>query len=310
MTAHTLIVNSSIAEGLDVIGDRWSLLILRDAFLGRRRFEEFRRYTGASKATLARRLTALINQGVMTKVNAPGAAKRMEYRLTEMGAALFPSSMLAWQWELEWLDAGASGSLPYQLIHRRCGQPLKPSPVCAGCEMPFQLNEMRLPHADQNPAPHIEEIKSLSGQRRVRSSATKDGEDLNLAGISDLIGDRWTLLILISAFFGVRRHDVFLKQLNIASNILSHRLTLLLDNGVFERRTYQASPPRNEYFLSHKGLSLFPLIIALRQWAVAWEENPAAVTALQHSPCGEVLSVRVKCEACHELIERHEVDYI
>ena len=67
MNINHLVVNSSIAQGLDVIGDRGSLLILRDAFLGRQRFEEFRRHTGASRATLSRRLNALVAEGVLQK---------------------------------------------------------------------------------------------------------------------------------------------------------------------------------------------------------------------------------------------------
>ncbi|MGJ8686987.1 MAG: winged helix-turn-helix transcriptional regulator [Spongiibacteraceae bacterium] len=309
MNNNNLVVNSAIAKGLDVIGDRWCLLILRDAFLGRRRFEEFRRYTGASKATLTRRLSALVTQGVMLKCPVPGAGKRLEYRLSEKGAGLLATSLLAWQWEHEWL-ADASISLPNDLIHRRCKKAMSPQPVCGHCEQHFSLNEVRLASPTARSLEHITEIKSLSGQRRVRSSLTPESADLRLAGISDLLGDRWTLLILISAFFGARRYDAFAKQLNIASNILSSRLNLLVDNAVLKRRSYQESPPRQEYKLTAKGLSLYPVVMAMRQWAVEWEADPNVVASLLHVTCGEPLNIKVKCGSCAEIVSRHDIEFV
>lgn len=309
MSSNHLVVNSAIAQGLDVIGDRWSLLILRDAFLGRRRFEEFRRYTGASKATLTRRLAALIEQGLMLKRSISPSSTRHEYHLSAKGAALFPASLLAWQWEQKWL-ADASISLPDTLIHRDCQKPISPQAVCGGCEQPFSLDEIRLSPIAVQGIQHIEEIKSLSGHRRVRSPRVSATADTRLAGISDLIGDRWTLLILISAFFGMQRYEMFAKQLNIASNILSSRLNLLIDNGVLQRCSYQDSPPRHEYPLTAKGVSLFPIVIAMRQWAVEWEADATAVAGLLHSRCGAMLSIKVKCGSCAEIIDRQDIDYV
>jgi DNA-binding HxlR family transcriptional regulator len=144
----------------------------------------------------------------------------------------------------------------------------------------------------------------------VRSSLTPESADLRLAGISDLLGDRWTLLILISAFFGARRYDAFVKQLNIASNILSSRLNLLVNNAVLERRNYQSSPPRPEYRLTAKGLSLYPIVIAMRQWAVEWDAEPNAVAGLVHVNCGGALSIKVKCGSCAEIVKRQDIEFV
>jgi DNA-binding HxlR family transcriptional regulator len=282
---------------------------LRDAFLGRRRFEEFRRYTGASKATLTRRLAALIEQGVMLKRSISPSSKRLEYLLSAKGAGLFPASLLAWQWERKWLS-DASTSLPDELIHSCCQQPILPQAVCGGCEQHFSLDEIRLSPLAAQRTQHVVEIKSLRGQRRVRSSLTTEHTDMRLAGISDLIGDRWTLLIMISAFFGTTRYEMFAKQLNIASNILSTRLNLLVENAVLQRRSYQDSPPRHEYLLTAKGLSLFPIVIAMRQWAVEWEADPMAVASLLHSNCGAWLSIKVKCGSCAEIVDRQDFEYL
>lgn len=308
MSSNHLVVNSAIAESLDVIGDRWSLLILRDAFLGRRRFEEFRRYTGASKATLTRRLAALIAQGLMVKRATSPSSRRQEYCLSAKGAGLFPVSLLAWQWEHEWLP-NASISLPNELIHRCCKRPIAPQAVCGHCEQGVSLDEIQLATSAVKSGKHINEIKSLSGQRRVRSASAPESADLRLAGISDLIGDRWTLLLLISAFFGTKRYEAFAKQLQIASNILSSRLNLLVDNAVLQRQSYQDSPPREEYKLTAKGVSLFAIVIAMRQWAVEWEADPDAVAGLLHGSCGALLGIKVKCGSCGEIVAREDIEY-
>ena len=308
MNINHLVVNSSIAQGLDVIGDRWSLLILRDAFLGRQRFEEFRRHTGASRATLSRRLNALVAEGVLQKHAYGEGSSRFEYRLSEKGRALFPVSLLAWQWELEWGGAAYRDALPYTLLHTHCGQPMHPVAVCGHCHEPITLGSMALPTVARDTEQQIAAIKSLSGQRRVRVSQSTGEEDLAMAGISDLIGDRWTLLILICAFFGTRRYDGFLKQLGIASNILTDRLNLLSAVNVFERKSYQTNPPRYEYQLSKKGLSLYPIIIALRQWAVDWRPQ-GEVLALTHKPCGQALKIEVQCGSCEMLAEQQDVQF-
>lgn len=312
-TINQLIVNSAIARGLDVIGDRWSLLILRDAFLGRTRFEEFRRHSGISKATLTRRLDALISEGVVYKGLCVKGAKRTEYRLTEKGSGLFSSSLLAWQWELEWGTAQqerVEEQLPHQLFHRTCQHDLYPQAVCAHCRQAFGVDDVQLTQASAGAALQLDEIKSLNGQRRVRSSVKSGEEDVNLANISDLIGDRWTLLLLISAFFGIKRYDGFLKQLNIASNILTARLKFLVEVGVFERCSYQDSPPRSEYHLSDKGRSLYTVVMAMRQWVVNGLAETEQSAVLIHKGCGHSLMVDIECRACAQSPALAEVQFI
>ena len=74
----------------------------------------------------------------------------------------------------------------------------------------------------------------------------------------DILGERWTLLILRECFYGVRRFSVMQRNLGIARNILSARLQLLVRTGILERRRYQDEPERFEYRLTDKGLGLYP----------------------------------------------------
>src|SRR5205823_14777410 len=92
------------------------------------------------------------------------------------------------------------------------------------------------------------------------------GQNCSIAGTLELIGERWTLLVLRDAFLGVRRFDDFQRDLGVARNVLAARLGRLVDEGVLERVAYQERPERFEYRLTEKGLDLWPVLATLMQW--------------------------------------------
>lgn len=97
-------------------------------------------------------------------------------------------------------------------------------------------------------------------------------ETCHLAKAVDVIGDRWVLLILRSALFGVRRFDDFQTELSIPRTVLSGRLKTLSEHGLIEKQTYkvEGKRPRPEYVLTEKGRALQPILIALTQWGDDW----------------------------------------
>jgi DNA-binding HxlR family transcriptional regulator len=93
------------------------------------------------------------------------------------------------------------------------------------------------------------------------------GQELcSVARTLEIVGDRWTWLIVRDAFLGVTRFAEFRESLGVAPNILSERLGRLVDEGVLQRTLYQERPPRYEYVLTEKGSDLFVALNALRQW--------------------------------------------
>jgi DNA-binding HxlR family transcriptional regulator len=98
-----------------------------------------------------------------------------------------------------------------------------------------------------------------------------------IARALDLIGERWTLLILRDVFCGRRRFDALQESLGIARNILTQRLEWLVEEGILEKRAYEERPPRHEYRLTQKGRALFPVLIALLRWGQRWAP-PEGVT--------------------------------
>jgi len=94
-----------------------------------------------------------------------------------------------------------------------------------------------------------------------------DGQEAcSVAQTLEVIGERWTLLIIRDAFLGLKRFDDFQESLGIARNVLSDRLRRLVDEGIFERVPYAERPARYEYLLTEKGRDLFTALNALRQW--------------------------------------------
>jgi DNA-binding HxlR family transcriptional regulator len=93
-----------------------------------------------------------------------------------------------------------------------------------------------------------------------------EGEVCSIARSLEVIGDRWTLLIVRDLVLGLSRFDEFLESLGIASNVLTDRLNRLVDEGIAERVRYSERPERFEYRLTTKGRELGPVLLALMQW--------------------------------------------
>ena len=121
----------SVARALSIVGERWTLLIIRDAFKGTRRFDEFCRNLGVTRHRLAERLNGLVEAGVMTRVPYCDRPVRYEYRLTRMGLGLYPVLMTLGNWGDTWLDKGQGP--PTEYWHAGCGKLSKPQISCSEC---------------------------------------------------------------------------------------------------------------------------------------------------------------------------------
>ncbi len=112
-----------VARSLDALGDWWSLLIIRDAFLGFRRFSEFQKHLGCAKNILTVRLRALVDQGILKTAPASDGSAYQEYVLTPKGRGVFPVLVALRQWSEEF--AGEAGAFADVMIDRNKGQPVR-----------------------------------------------------------------------------------------------------------------------------------------------------------------------------------------
>jgi DNA-binding HxlR family transcriptional regulator len=136
----------STARALEVLGDRWTILVLRDVFNGIRRFDDLSGHLGVARDVLTRRLAVLVDQGILTRepYQQPGARTRYEYRLTRAGRDLRPVLLAL----MEWGDRYRSGDagVPVQVIHVDCGAPVRLQLTCeSGHDLPMDARLRNVP---------------------------------------------------------------------------------------------------------------------------------------------------------------------
>lgn len=129
----------SVANALAVVGERWSLLVIREAMLGERRFDRFARNTGASRDILTARLKTLVAAGVLRREQYSDHPPRHEYLLTESGQALRPVLMALMEWGNQYVNEGE----PPTLYEHDCGEVLHPRVVCGACGGPLENENLR-----------------------------------------------------------------------------------------------------------------------------------------------------------------------
>ena len=131
---------------------------------------------------------------------------------------------------------------------------------------------------------------------------TYDSEVCSAARALELVGERWSLLIIRNALFaGATRYNDF-RTLGIATNILKSRLDGFVDAGIMERR-----PERHEYLLTDKGRELASVIVALTEWGDRWAAPDGPPILYTHSVCGGQISLQTTCAICDQVHDPAEI---
>jgi DNA-binding HxlR family transcriptional regulator len=133
-------IRCSVARTLSVVGDRWTLLIVRDAFLGRRRFEDFQRSLGITRHLLTERLRKLEVHGILARAAYQDKPVRHEYRLTEKGVDLYPILLSLVGWGDRWMAGDRGPPMVYR--HRGCGHVATPTLHCPECREPVEARDL------------------------------------------------------------------------------------------------------------------------------------------------------------------------
>ena len=135
-------MHCSIAQSLEVVGEWWTLLIVRDCFFGITRFEDFLRRLGIARNVLATRLDTLVEHGILRREAYDEARGRYDYRLTDKGRALWPVLTMLRQWGDEWLIG--PDDAPIELHHRACGNTTEAVLTCNCCGERLEGRDVRL----------------------------------------------------------------------------------------------------------------------------------------------------------------------
>lgn len=124
----------------------------------------------------------------------------------------------------------------------------------------------------------------------------------------DIVGDRWTLLVIRGVFRGLRRFSQLQEDLGIAKNLLSDRLQKLVEHDILQKVPYQERPLRNEYHLTERGRELSPALIAMMRWGDRWCSDGEPPVVLTHSTCGTEVSLAVTCPRCGVEVTATEIE--
>jgi DNA-binding HxlR family transcriptional regulator len=134
-------------------------------------------------------------------------------------------------------------------------------------------------------------------------------QNCSIARSLEVMGERWTLLILRDAVLGMERFEEFQESLGIASNVLTNRLKLLCDEGVLERLPDEQRPGRPKYVLTEKGSELAPALIVLIKWGDRHYPAPDGPPRLTlHAGCGGNVAADFRCDKCGRYARRGEIE--
>lgn len=132
-----------------------------------------------------------------------------------------------------------------------------------------------------------------------------------MARALEIVGERWTLLVLRDAFYGVRRYNDFLVHLGAPRAVLASRLQTLTTEGILEKRRYQESPPRDEYLLTDRGLALWPTVRSLSLWGREHLDQQSMLV-FRHAACGtgKELGPYGECPDCGTVVPVPDVEMV
>jgi len=136
-------MNCSVAQSLEVVGEWWTPLILRDAFMGVRRFEQFQTRLGIARNVLASRLESLVEHGIFKEVQYQDRPVRFEYVLTSKGSELWTVLTMLRQWGDKWL---APDGAPVEAVHQTCGHVSHATLTCSACGETLKSTDVTLRH--------------------------------------------------------------------------------------------------------------------------------------------------------------------
>lgn len=297
---------SSVNRALDQIGDKWCLLILQEVFWGINSFSEMLSATGVSRGVLSERLKWLQSVDCLHKRSDGKGGKRLRYHLTRKSMDLYHCALMAIAWERSFFNTPELDEVI--LVHRKCGMAFQPQMRCRECN-----SELHAAEVFYEPGSGV---STDEREKKVRRRSSLSLEDVPSSrslykNLINLVGDRWTANVIALSFHGLTRFDQFHQELPIATNILAHRLKLLVEEEVFRQSAYCERPVRYEYMLTEKGEALYPWFLALLQWGDKWcrPEGGDKPMRLKHLPCGRSLCAEVQCGACGGVLKAQEVDF-
>lgn len=296
MSKTKYIRTCSICRALDVIGDKPTLLIIESYWLGTRRFSAFQKQTGLLKTVVSDRLKKLIDAGCLEKVLYSEKPKRFEYRATRKLNDLYAVALSMLVWEQNW--GSVNGKIKVSLVHKTCGKVTRPKSVCEDCRIDVDPRDVAW---KEGPGVGLMPVNYHRRRRETRS--TQASTTPLFEEIIDIIGDRWSALIIRSIFSNLNSYQDICEDTGIATNILAERLQALTRRGIIKKQS-------SVYKLTSKGRAIYPILLALMAWGDTWyATEDGAPLYLTHKPCNNALKSQIACSECGETITMNDIKF-
>lgn len=306
----------AVRQAAQVLCDRATLLVLLHAHAGACKYAEFSEQTGLASRLLSSRLAQLTEDGLLVRIPYSRRPLRHAYHLTHMGVALFDVLALLITWEQTW--PGPEGlNTKARVAHVGCNPPsgrltalekavgIPAGSVrmhCAACQEPVAPRDvaLRLSQTEMANMP----VKATTTRRTSQDTSLKPGDAMTPVpqGLA-VLGDKWSIEVLVCAFFGLRQFGDFGRSLGISTNILTDRLVRLVNAGLFRRSTDDEPHRKGVYLLTDKGRDFYTILIAIQGWADDWiDHRVRSPVKLRHRPCQKVLQPEIFCGACGQVV--------
>lgn len=275
----------AIGASLGLLGDEWTLLIVRGAFEGDRRYADWKSTLPISDAVLTARLRTLVEAEVLRR-------EPDGYALAPAGLDLWRLLLCIWDWERRHVP-GQSERLP-RMVHTTCGDAFHPVLCCALCGDAANADDV---DATFGPGGSFERSAPVGGNRRRptgRAAATGPGM---FADTMAIIGNRWSSAVLGAAFLGAQRFRDF-ELIGAPPTVVADRLRSFVELGVFTPAGgTDGEPPA--YRLTAKGSAFFPVVASFLAWGERWRPAPEGATVVAtHRVCGGAFVPRLTCSEC------------
>jgi len=295
---------NAISRGFGILGDEWTLLLLRFALLGRTRYADFSAEMPISHAVLSGRLNTLVTEGLMERREYQQRPPRSEYVLTDAGRSTWPILVAIWSWERRWVEHHSYETPP--LRHTTCGEEITAVLTCGACGEPASATDLT---TEWGPSGGWR--RSVPGATTRRRSATR-GTSVEHSFYPDtmaIVGNRWSSALVGAAMLGVRRFSDFEAVLGSPPSLLSGRLSQLCERGILRQTSTSARPDHLEYRLTEKGMDFYPVTATTITWAERWfgaPEGPALLST--HTACGATFEPRLSCSHCRRQLAADALD--
>lgn len=288
MSDNKLVPADSIRRALNLLGDQWTILILRELFIGHSRYSEIQAAIGAAHATLSRRLSHLVDAGIVDKQHS------QRYLLSRQGKDLLSFILAMRHWQLQWQEAP---QLVRPLLHLNCNAQAQYPLVCSHCQQVVRWQDVERSNGKGAG------LEAAPPQRHLRRGKSSNSE--GFFEVPAICKDQRAAQVLNACFQGHLHFQQLQAHVQLPPQVIATRLTLLCELDFLQAA---GSKRRDGYTLTERAYSFYPVLMALGEWAAQYLANEAGPPeVLRHKCCGALLKTTPQCSNCNKAVHFGEL---